>query len=324
MSSILDALNKLEEDKVLAQSPPEGSEDLDPDSVGEELVGRSVLRDRITLKFTPLTLLVGGLIATVVVVSFSVVASLLVVRSSGPAEESAIDSRSEGVSAALPVQLPENGASDSAEVAGAETRPALSEDGTASAAVPESENLDLSSRQPVEDQFGSAAAIAEVQEVSEAASPLASPDATRADPAPERLVVSQTQAPVVEAPPDNAPLRAESGLEPGRPAEPPAPDVETRPPSRPEEVVPNAESQSLTELPILTQADRARYTDGRLMINMVNPASETNPYGYAVINVFKVFEGHNIPSTQFQLIGVEMGGIGVAVQGTTKRFFIPW
>ncbi len=91
MSSILDALNKLEEDKALAQSPPEGSEDLDPDSVGEELVGRSVLRDRITLRFTPLTLIVGGLIATVVVVSFSMVASLLVVRSSGPVEESAVD-----------------------------------------------------------------------------------------------------------------------------------------------------------------------------------------------------------------------------------------
>ena len=81
---------------------------------------------------------------------------------------------------------------------------------------------------------------------------------------------------------------------------------------------------SLTELPILTQGDRARYSDGPLMINMVNPESDTNPYGFVVSNVIKVYEGQNIPGTQFKLIGVDMGGIGVAVQGTTKRFFIPY
>lgn len=349
MSSILDALNKLEEEKALAQSTPEGL-DLDPDSAAEELVGRSVLRDRITLRFTPLTLIVGGLIATVVIVSVSVAASLFVVRSSGLIEETAVDSGTGGTSTALVVETPNKDTVESAGIAHAGMRPIPTEESPASSAAAGSELVGSSSPKAAKEPSSPAAMLAEIQEVPEAASPLAAPDATRPDlaPEPEHLTVLQTeaptgqearaepastnelerrlQAPVVEAASDNAPLRAESGLDPERLAELPAADVETRPPSRSEEVVPIIESPSLSlaELPILTQADRARYTDGLWMINMVNPASETNPYGHAVINANKVFEGQHIPGTQFQLIGVEMRGIGVAVQGTSKRFFIPW
>ena len=349
MSSILDALNKLEEDKALAQSTPEGL-DLDPDSAAEELVGPSMLRDRITLRFTPLTLIVAGLIATVVIVSFSVAASLLVVRSSGLIEDAAVRSDPEVTSTALVIETPNTEIDESAEIAGAGMRPTPTETRGASSAAAGSEDVAPSSPQAPEQPSSPAAMPAEIQEVPEAASPLAAPEATRPDPAPApaRLIATRTdtsagqglqpdpaapnelerprQAQVLEAATGDAPFRTESAPDLERLVVIPSAGAETRLPSRSEEVVPIDDSPvpSLVELPRLTYADRARYTDVPWRINMLNPQSDINPYGFAVINVVKVYEGQNISGTQFKLIGVDMDGIGVAVRGTTKRFYIPF
>ncbi|MCH7910131.1 MAG: hypothetical protein IIB38_10995, partial [Candidatus Hydrogenedentes bacterium] len=80
MSSIFDALNKLEQDRAHAQRFSEGV-GVDPASAAQELIGPSVLRDRITIRFSPLTLILGGLACVLVLVSFSIAAALLIVRS---------------------------------------------------------------------------------------------------------------------------------------------------------------------------------------------------------------------------------------------------
>ncbi len=315
MSSILDALNKLEEDKALAQSTPEGSEDLDPDSVGEELVGRSVLRDRITLRFSPLTLIVGGLVATVVVVSFSVAASLLVVRLSGPVEERSVDTGLEEASTAMAVETPNISLVESAGIVDAGKRIIPAEEGPAvTEAAPEATRPEPA-REPEH-------LIVAPMEVSGEPEARTEPAGENAPERPQEEQAAEPAAGLVEA------LPAESALESERVAMLPEADVEALAPSRSEEVDapadPSSAVLSLTELPILTQGDWARYSEGPFMINMVHPKSDTNPYGHAVINVIKVYEGQNIPGTQFKLIGLDMDGIGVAVQGTTKRFFIPF
>ena len=75
---------------------------------------------------------------------------------------------------------------------------------------------------------------------------------------------------------------------------------------------------------MLTRTDRERYADARLQINMVMPSSSTNPYGFAVIDRMKVYEGQSIPGTQLELIGVDFEGIGVLVQGSRLRYFVPF
>lgn len=78
MSSILDALKKLEEDKDRAESQPEEIH-IAPEIAERELVGESVLRDRFTLRLSPLVLVVSMLTVAVVLVAVSVGISILLV-----------------------------------------------------------------------------------------------------------------------------------------------------------------------------------------------------------------------------------------------------
>ena len=55
---------------------------------------------------------------------------------------------------------------------------------------------------------------------------------------------------------------------------------------------------------------------------MLKQASSTNPYGFAVINKIKIYEGQNISGTRLKLIGVDAGGVGVMVRDTGKRYFV--
>lgn len=79
MSSILDALKKLEEDKAKAARAVNSGE-LDPIEAAQELTGKNISPERLTLRLTPRTLVVGALLFSAVVVALSVGLSMLVLR----------------------------------------------------------------------------------------------------------------------------------------------------------------------------------------------------------------------------------------------------
>ncbi len=79
MSSILDALKKLETEKEEAERRIERN--LDADDAERDLVGRSLLRERLTIRLTPLTLFAGALALLVLIVGGSTLSVLLITRS---------------------------------------------------------------------------------------------------------------------------------------------------------------------------------------------------------------------------------------------------
>lgn len=316
MSSILDALNKLEQDRADAQRSSEGL-DIDPISAAQELVGPSALRDHITIRFLPVTLILGGLAFVLVLVSLSVGVSLLIVRSSVPKAVITTDAAAQGTTVAASVTAP--------------TQEPPPEEVSSSVVAAEPEASERFALEAPKDQSNR---VEESSGSMEAPETVPALDMTPPTPYRTSPEIAQMAKVEVTTPVEDVTNSLDGAQRSGIVA--PQERILDAGSSVPEllspfnrgaigaRAEPESTALSLKELPFLTQADRARYADGPLMVNMVSPVSETNPYGSAVINVITVFEGQNIPGTQFRLIGVEIGGIGVAVQGTTKRFFIPW
>jgi hypothetical protein len=77
-------------------------------------------------------------------------------------------------------------------------------------------------------------------------------------------------------------------------------------------------------LPVLSDADRARLGLPELRVNMTLPASKTRPRGSAVINIKQVFLGQIIGNTNAKLVAVEKNGVAIEAVSTRERFYIPF
>jgi hypothetical protein len=62
----------------------------------------------------------------------------------------------------------------------------------------------------------------------------------------------------------------------------------------------------------------------RLQVNMVRMASKTRPHASAIINLKTVYIGEQIPGTRVALIGVERSGVGIEIEGSGERFYVPF
>lgn len=80
----------------------------------------------------------------------------------------------------------------------------------------------------------------------------------------------------------------------------------------------------VNSLPRLTMQEREQLGLDSLRLNVLRPASKEQPDALAIINLKKVYVGEIIPGTRARLIGVESGAIGVEVEtgGSVKRFRI--
>lgn len=65
-----------------------------------------------------------------------------------------------------------------------------------------------------------------------------------------------------------------------------------------------------------------QYGLNEFTINMVNPKSDRNPYGSAIINRKKVFEDSYIAGSQLRLHKVVNNGISVEESRTGDKYFI--
>ena len=74
-------------------------------------------------------------------------------------------------------------------------------------------------------------------------------------------------------------------------------------------------------LPILTPSEQSRLGLPRLRVNFVSRASSSGPQPYALINYNKVYVGETIPETNARLVGVSVKGVGIDVGG--QKYFVP-
>lgn len=326
MSSILDALNKLELERAEADHLP-GRNSIAPKFIGRERVGRSAPRDRFTFRVSLFTMILAGSVFALVLVSLSVGASLMILRGSDSNVAVLAASGAGDVGAAsLGSGPPESAAAVEPEASPATPPEPVTEEAPAA----------VVSASPNEEAPRS---IQDVSTQDVEVTPVVHVATVPPEPAVEveKIVVAERAAPSTEA------VVAETGVLSGARAvgERPVGDliaterptavaqiVVPKVPGRPSGLSVGARSeeeptvQSIAEYPMLTRADSERYADGQLRINMLRPVSSMNPYGFAFINRIKIYEGQKIDGTSLLLIGVEYGGVGVQVQDTGQRYFI--
>ena len=91
-------------------------------------------------------------------------------------------------------------------------------------------------------------------------------------------------------------------------------------PPRPAKVNP-AEIDAST-LPILPESEYSRYGLDHISLNMLRAPSPDRPNGLAIINLNKVYPGELIQGSQARLLAVTRDGIAVEIERTGEQYFI--
>jgi len=337
MSSILDALNKLEQEKAQASRESERA-DTDPVSIANELVGRSMLRDRVTLRVTPAALfaMAGVLVVGLVVVTFAI--AMMITRPSRDLRTSA-----------APITEAPAMAQTAAPLASPPPDPVV-ESVAAQTPAPSATTL-VETAKPANSAATPPAPVAEVPKSIEKkadlvpaptvqAEPKVKKTETKTPPASESVLAEADADSADEAIDEVAPVPAQK-----TPATSPRtrtriavkPLDESERVARERPVLPAASSRNedvrLETLPVLTPVDQARYGFVRLKVNMVKPAGDTNPQGSAiltleedsgggdpVVNRMPFYEGQRLQQSPLRLFKVGTDRVGVEDIRTGDRY----
>lgn len=316
MSSILDALNKLEQEKAQAEQE-EIDRDIDPQQAVRELVGGLASPGR-TVRLTPAALVVGGLLFMGGMIAISVGVTVAILGGDRPAPEPETAPVAAETSA-IPEPTPLAAEPEpEPEFVAAVVPPASyqSEPKTVPAKPPAAGSTEAP---VVETRVASVAPVAAQSEPAPA-SETAPPD-TQAVPAQAPVEPAvQAPAPVArEVDADPEPVVEEPALAVARPAPAPAPFLEPEPEPEPQpERSPVV--TDIRKLPPLTLAVQRRYGAEPILINMISPASANRPYAYAIINRIKVTVGDYIGGSRLKLVDVENHGI--AVEAGSDRYYV--
>lgn len=342
MSSILDALKKLEEEKAAKQASaaltPAEEEAVESADLIEGL-RHSPSQPAEGIHLSPKLLLGGGFALVVVLIGVSAMVSLAVVRSntasSGASQQVA--------SAPAPASAARTDATAAVTNSPAETPASPPETSPApvdTSVEPETAPSPAVAEAPTPPATAVAEATPEPEpepspapEASEAPAPASAEQAVQVaavaaptpDPAP---VSSPTPAPTPEAAPVAAPT-PEASVEVAAPAAAPA-EAAPMPSTAPEESATVPEEApvartdpgpvNLRELPLLRNSERVQYGLEDLRLNMIREATPQRPEAMAIINLNKVYVGEMVPATGARLIAVERHGVGIEVGG--KRFYV--
>ncbi len=303
MSSILDALNKLEQEKAQASRETERA-DTDPMMIANELVGRSVLRDRVTLRVTPAALFasIGALVVALIVLTLVAVLIFTRPKSETPPASASIAAAPGPVSVDTPASTvtspPPN--TESAPVVVPPIAESKPENLPEPAAIAPAETS-LSKAVP---EVTSAPAV-ETPKSTDAAAP---PPAPASEP-PATKVEKKASPPVAKAPPVKSDPAPDSGAEEVSNPETKTPAATSRPRTRVAARPPDSEDLSardvpgarrssernedinLESLPILSPMEQSRHGFLRLKVNLVKPAGDTNPQGSAIITLEEEADG---------------------------------
>jgi hypothetical protein len=347
MSSILDALNKVEEDRnARAASEDDADAPFVPEAAADALLSSSKKRRRAarrapSFNWTPYVYAAGGLAVVALIVGLSAGVALLVGRGS--------HSGAVAVAAAKPAEK-------------ASVQAAVTESPGISASEPQksSKPADAQAIKPPEKQHETGPIPVEAKPEAKAVSP-------EPKPKPEEKAVRQTDAPPVPSPaveakasepepvkavaekpavkPAAAPVKlAKAAPSPAEEPTMPLPSMEAIDRARavvteakPPATVPMHDSptsfapgraaekraplvEDVDTLPRLGQTERERLGLGEMRLNVLREASASQPEGLAIINLKKVYVGEMIPGTNARLIAVRTRVIAIEIEGTGERF----
>ncbi len=346
MSSILDALNKAEEERAAQEyALSRGFDDLADVDVEDELTGRTPAngaRGR-GVPLTPLRVLMLAGMFLVVVAAASGGAAWVVFHlrgERGPVFSGEPSGVPQGTVAAAIPTLPEPAPRVNAQPVPAELNPmpaapAPETPRSSSAATP------LPDAPPGDATVQETSAPAPVTDVEDAGESepentgvvTPAPDvAPVARPAEPPVAERRVQVAAVETPrPAVAPVAAPTApaypeterVTPRAPAETAA---DLKPVSAPQDA-PRATNRveagevDVLSLPELTDSDRRRLGLPEITVNVVGRPSKYRPQPSAMINFSRVVLNELIPGTRAQLIGVSVHGVGIQVGG--ERYFVP-
>lgn len=82
-------------------------------------------------------------------------------------------------------------------------------------------------------------------------------------------------------------------------------------------------AEEVRVLPMASSDIKSRYGMDSMTINMLSEANERKPHAFAVINLSRVNIGDEIPKTEAKLIGICSDGIGIEIAESGARYFIP-
>lgn len=334
MSSILDALKKLEAEKVEAR---QREADRTSDHVEErELVGRHIVRPRNAVRITPAVVALGFLVIAALLVGTSVGVSMLLVSRSN---ETTVPEVAVNVAPTTLVQPPPAVAPPE-PVAVAPSQPPATEPAVRNS-TPKAENPE--SAPPAKPETTVAepapstppppdAAVPEIKEPApkvetpEPVAPVAPPVAVAAR-APETPTPVDRPQPETQAPEPKVRNASNPWEGPMMRTAPPA--RTSVPEARHEPEVPVAapaalDIEALAKHP-LRETDKRRLGLVGLQINMLQPVNKKRPVASAIINLNTVYVGEIVPRTTAKLVAVDgVKGIIIEMLDTKERFYVPF
>jgi len=355
MSSILDALKKIESEKAeSARSATRVFQSLPPE---QQLTGRKPLQAH---SIRPYALIAFGALGAVLLVMVSVGTSLFLVKGAGRAEQVA-SVPAVATPAVAPAAAPEQvapapvveqkPAAAAAPVveAKAATEPAGDKPAVEAAAEPPE-------TKPAPQPGGQHPEIKPAGELKQAENP---PPVLEEKPEPKAEVVAEPMPPAEPKPEPDPALEAKPAIAPKpepkttadlKPAADPVPQARpapvVEPPARPAPTVnrpivvaraaqpPAPVAQPVAPAPVerrpvnvnmlppLRNSDKPRYGLEGVQLNMLRPASKNRPYASAIINLQPVEIGEVIPGSSAVLIAVEKDAVAIEIEETGERFQI--
>lgn len=336
MSSILDALKKLEAEKAASQAA--GPAVLDADIAEDELVGRRGNRRvrGFAAPLPPMAWAMAALAAAVALTAASAFTAVYWVQrqhdasssiAGGPSAAAGPYVESAGDASAAPPQ--EDAGASAQEDAGASGAQEESPSAPANG-IEQRRNITPIPPPRPEREVSVAATESGAAQASEPSSPASEPDPAPAhepppepEPAPTPEPASVDEAPAavretaesVRATPDrDAPSRAAQEA-PASSFSEESRDAPPRPPYQAPTNPRDYQHVDISSLPILTHAAREHYGLQELTVNLRRAPSPSRPEASAMINLNHIRVGETIPGTNAVLIGVSPGSIAIEVEG---------
>ena len=333
MSSILDALNKLEEEQEqLKEQESMRPEDIDSHSAVHDLVGQDVMRDKMTLSVRPVHLIGGGILAFVILVGVvSLVVAKIVQPAEAPIQTANLASNLSIPIESTPLEQPpiETVVPVIDSIKDDTTLPEKTPVTKEPSNIPESATV-VATTPPKE------VPLVKEPPTQEAKTPKSTTDdakitTTKAD-VPSKANSPKASKTFVEKKPEPLPPPTSNVLDKKGPLDfspTPAPAKATKPVTSvkpPKQDTKKLELLAQNSAPIntyqpFTVGVQLQYGLDKFKLNMVSAKSARNPFGSAVINKIKVFEGDFISGSQVMLYQVEKNGIALEVSRTGKRYY---
>jgi len=309
MSSILNALNKVEEEQEQLKAQENlRPEDIDTaDAVGD-LLDADVRRDKMTLQVSPMVLIGGGFLALIILVATVafVVATVMKPESVQP---------SNNIASLPPVVSNPTPPVETIEP----VTPNTSDTTTPTIPV---EEMSVPTEEP-------APTVPATETTPQKPMTEEPADSTPPPPAPENTEVTpiaETPKPipapkVIEKTPEPLPKPTSTVLDEDGPLnfKPATPDT-TESIEQSENIIAQND-KPIHIYPRFSNTLQMKYGFETFKINMVFPKSARNPYGSAIINREKVFEGNSIADSQIILYKVEKKGVAFENSRTGKRYY---